>query len=201
MSDFDLVLRGNIVLSDRIIEDGYVAVTGGKIGKVGSGTPPSARETQDFRGQWIMPGVIDGHMGSNVTKAIYAYDQMTGSKLDPNNTDAILEELRMTGGLPVVSYPITPADAAGPFVAEIPEDYSHKALLPSLAYTSTTEMLAERFHMDEAFLKEMNPGADFSVPRQPSGLGRTLEVRLAQTREITFRVEPGHGFDHPLDAE
>ncbi len=25
-------------------------------------------------------------------------------------------------------------------------------------------MLAERFHMDEAFLKEMNPGADFSVP-------------------------------------
>jgi hypothetical protein len=42
--------------------------------------------------------------------------------------------------------------------------------------------------------------ADFSVPRQPSGLGRTLEVRLAQTREITFRVEPGHGFDHSLDA-
>ncbi|WP_064694726.1 L,D-transpeptidase [Rhizobium aegyptiacum] len=112
----------------------------------------------------ISPGVIDGHMGSNVTKAIYAYDQMTGSKLDPNNTEAILEELRMTGGLPVVSYTITPADAAGPFVAQIPEDYSHKALLPSLAYTSTTEMLAERFHMDEAFLKEMNPGADFSVP-------------------------------------
>jgi len=111
----------------------------------------------------ISPGVIDGHMGSNVTKAVYAYDQMTGSKLDPNDTDAILEELRMSGGLPVVSYTITPADAAGPFVAEIPEDYSHKALLPSLAYTSTTEMLAERFHMDEAFLKEMNPGADFSV--------------------------------------
>lgn len=112
----------------------------------------------------ISPGVIDGHMGSNVTKGIYAYDQMTGSKLDPNDTDAILEELRLNGGLPVVSYTITPADAAGPFVAEIPEDYSQKALLPSLAYTSTTEMLAERFHMDEAFLKEMNPGADFSVP-------------------------------------
>ena len=66
MSDFDLVLRGNIVLSDRIIEDGYVAVSGGKVGKVGQGTPPSARETQDFRGQWIIPGVIDGqvHSGS-----------------------------------------------------------------------------------------------------------------------------------------
>jgi allantoinase len=66
MSDFDLVLRGNIVLSDRIIEDGYVAVTGGKIGKVGADTPPSAREIQDFHRQWIMPGVIDGqvHSGS-----------------------------------------------------------------------------------------------------------------------------------------
>ncbi|MCR4524000.1 dihydroorotase family protein [Bosea sp. 47.2.35] len=66
MSDFDLVLRGNIVLADRIIEDGYVAVSGGKVGKVGQGTPPSARETQDFRGQWIIPGVIDGqvHSGS-----------------------------------------------------------------------------------------------------------------------------------------
>lgn len=110
------------------------------------------------------PGVIDGHMGSNVTKAIYAYEQMTGEKLDPNNTDAILEQLRLSGGLPVTSYTITPADAAGPYVAAIPEDYSQKALLPSMAYTSTTEMLAERFHMDEAFLREMNPGADFTVP-------------------------------------
>ena len=66
MSDFDLVLRGNIVLTDRIVEDGYVAVSGGKVAAVGTGTPPSARESQDFRGQWIIPGVIDGqvHSGS-----------------------------------------------------------------------------------------------------------------------------------------
>lgn len=114
--------------------------------------------------QGVSPGVIDGHMGSNVSKAIYAYQQMTGEKLDPNDTDGILEQLRMSGGLPVISYTITPTDAAGPYVAEIPEDYSQKAQLSSLGYTSTTEMLAERFHMDENFLKEMNPGADFTVP-------------------------------------
>ncbi|KRB50948.1 hypothetical protein ASE04_13615 [Rhizobium sp. Root708] len=112
----------------------------------------------------VSPGAIDGHMGANVTKAIYAYQQMTGETLDPNNTDAILEQLRMSGGMPLVSYTITPADAAGPYVAEIPEDYAHKALLTSLAFTSTTEALAERFHMDEGFLKEINPGADFTVP-------------------------------------
>ncbi|HET6831311.1 MAG TPA: hypothetical protein VFH44_08190 [Solirubrobacterales bacterium] len=39
--------------------------------------------------------------------------------------------------------------------------------------------------------------ADFSALPEPSGLGRTVEVRLAQTREISFRIEspgaPGHG--------
>ncbi len=112
----------------------------------------------------VSPGAIDGHMGANVTKAVYAYEQMTGETLDPNNTDAILEQLRMSGGLPVVSYTITPADAAGPYVAEIPEDYAHKSQMTSLAFTSVTEALAERFHMDEGFLKELNAGADFTVP-------------------------------------
>ncbi|MDI7863750.1 L,D-transpeptidase [Rhizobiaceae bacterium n13] len=114
--------------------------------------------------QGVSPGVIDGHMGSNVTKSILAYEQMTGEKLDPNDTDYILEQLRLSGGLAITHYEITPADAAGPYVAEIPDDYSQKALLPSLAYTSTAEMLAERFHMDENFLRELNPGVDFTIP-------------------------------------
>ncbi|MET0749346.1 MAG: L,D-transpeptidase [Rhizobium sp.] len=120
--------------------------------------------------QGISPGAIDGRMGGNVTKAVYAYQQMTGQQLDPNNTDAILEELRTSGGMPIVNYTITPADAAGPYVAEIPEDYAQKASLTSLAYTSTTEMLAEKFHMDEGYLKEINPGVDFTIP------GSTIKV-------------------------
>ncbi len=116
------------------------------------------------------PGVIDGKMGSNVTKAIEAFQQSTGETLDPNNTDAIVERLRLNGGMPITSYTITAADAAGPYVASIPEDYAHKAALPALSFTSTTEMLAERFHMDEGFLKELNPGVDFTVP------GSTIKV-------------------------
>jgi lipoprotein-anchoring transpeptidase ErfK/SrfK len=114
--------------------------------------------------QGVSPGAIDGRMGGNVTKAVYAYQKMTGQTFDPNDTDAILEQLRLSGGMPIINYTITPADAAGPYVAEIPEDYAQKATLTSLAYNSTTEMLAERFHMDEAYLKSINPGADFTVP-------------------------------------
>lgn len=110
------------------------------------------------------PGVIDGRKGSNVTKAIEAWQLATGETLDPNDTDSILERLHLNGGLPFTTYEITAADAAGPYVASIPEDYAHKAALPALSYTSTVEMLAERFHMDEAYLKEMNPGVDFTIP-------------------------------------
>lgn len=62
MSDFDLVLRGNVVTADAVIEGGYVAVSGGKVARVGAGTPPSARETQDLGNCWIIPGVIDGQV-------------------------------------------------------------------------------------------------------------------------------------------
>ncbi|WP_432431747.1 hypothetical protein [Rhizobium leguminosarum] len=42
--DFDLVLQGTVVLPDRILEEGYVAVRDGKIAEVGLGVPPAGRE-------------------------------------------------------------------------------------------------------------------------------------------------------------
>lgn len=112
----------------------------------------------------ISPGVIDGHLGDNVNKAIAAWQQMTGETLDPNNSEDILQRLSYSGGLPIVDYTITAADAAGPYVASIPDDYAHKAQLPAMAYTSTSEKLAEQFHMDENYLKSLNPGVDFTIP-------------------------------------
>ena len=118
----------------------------------------------------ISPGVIDGHLGDNVNKAIAAWQEMTGETLDPNNSEDILQRLSYSGGLPIVNYTITPADAAGPYVASIPDDYAHKAQLPAMSYTSTTEALAERFHMDEGYLNALNPGVDFTIP------GSTIKV-------------------------
>ena len=44
----------------------------------------------------------------------------------------------------------------------MPADYGEKAKLDRLSYTSVSEMLAEKFHMDEAYLKALNPEANFS---------------------------------------
>jgi len=112
----------------------------------------------------VSPGVIDGRMGSNVSKAIDAWYEETGERIDPADTDLIVSRLAASGGLAFSTYTITAEDAAGPFIASVPTDYAEKARLERLAYTSTSEMLAERFHMDEDYLKALNPDVDFTLP-------------------------------------
>lgn len=110
------------------------------------------------------PGVIDGRMGDNVNKAITAYQQITGQPLRTYDKEFIEAELERTGGPAFIDYTITSEDAAGPFIASVPADYSEKATLERLSYTRVTEMLAERFHMDEKYLIALNPGVNFDRP-------------------------------------
>lgn len=110
------------------------------------------------------PGVIDGQIGTNVRKAMEAYERVTGKTIDPDDIDAIMEELRNTGGLPIQQYTITEEDVAGPFIASVPADYAEKAELEELPYTSPAELIAERFHMDEGYLRAINQNADFFEP-------------------------------------
>lgn len=138
------------------------------LGKMSSAEITALQVFLDREG--FSPGVIDGKKGSNVTKAIEAWQNATGETLDPNNADDILERLRLSGGMAFTTYEITAADAAGPYVASIPDDYAHKAQLPAMSYMSVTEKLAEQFHMDENYLKALNPGVDFTIP------GSTIKV-------------------------
>lgn len=108
------------------------------------------------------PGVIDGRFGSNVDKAIVAYRALTGRNLKSTDTVMIKEQLAASGGEPFTSYTITSEDVAGPYVASVPVDYSAKAKLDQLSFTSVPEMLGERFHMDENYLKALNPEANFN---------------------------------------
>ncbi|MEZ0221509.1 MAG: dihydroorotase family protein [Tardiphaga sp.] len=62
--DFDLVLTGKVIGHDSIIENGWVAVRDGRVGAVGEGTPPAARERQNFKSGMILPGAIDAQVHS-----------------------------------------------------------------------------------------------------------------------------------------
>ncbi|WP_091737077.1 L,D-transpeptidase family protein [Phenylobacterium immobile] len=111
----------------------------------------------------VSPGVIDGQLGGNFTNALAAYERSRNlpadGKLDAQVWTMLLSDARPT----VMDYVITAEDAAGPFIEAVPKDYSDMAKLDRLAYTSPAEALAEKFHMDEALLRALNPAANFAV--------------------------------------
>lgn len=59
---FDAVIRGDIVLSDRVLRDGYVAIRGETIAAIGEGIAPPAKAVHDHSGNYVLPGLVDGHM-------------------------------------------------------------------------------------------------------------------------------------------
>ena len=107
------------------------------------------------------PGVIDGYGGGNTDRAITAYRQvhnLSGSGVDRGLLQSLLED--QSGDI-FRTYTLTQEDLNYNFV-DVPDDFAAKARLEALNYESPLEMLAERFHMDEGFLKAINPGVDFS---------------------------------------
>jgi lipoprotein-anchoring transpeptidase ErfK/SrfK len=108
------------------------------------------------------PGVIDGHDGENVRKAVAAYQRANGLPEDGRATDALLRQLeRGDNAEALVTYVLTDGDVAGPFV-DVPRDMEAQASLDHVGYESAVEAVAEKFHMDEDLLQALNPGVDFA---------------------------------------
>lgn len=109
------------------------------------------------------PGVIDGARGDNTRRAIRAFRRVQGlpegDQIDAETWDKLADQRRQPA---LVDYVITAADVKGPYVADIPEALEEQAKLQRLSYRTPLEALAERFHMDEALLKTLNPDADFA---------------------------------------
>ncbi len=64
MSDFDLVLTGRLILTDREVEGGFVAVRDGSVAMIGQGAAPGARERHDLGPALILPGAVDAQVHS-----------------------------------------------------------------------------------------------------------------------------------------
>jgi lipoprotein-anchoring transpeptidase ErfK/SrfK len=108
------------------------------------------------------PGVIDGRDGGNFRKAVAAFRGR--NELDPSGVlDRVtFGKVAAASSEPVIAqYVISDKDVQGPFENPIPTDFAAMAKLPRLSYTGPRQALAERFHMDEKLLVELNPGADF----------------------------------------
>ena len=110
----------------------------------------------------ISPGAIDGIRGENLTKAVKTFEEREGLEPD-GEIDAEFWAALQRDNAPVLEpYKITDADQDGPYVEEIPKDYAEMAKMDWLGFRGPSEMLAERFHMDEDLLKALNPDVSWS---------------------------------------
>lgn len=140
----------------------------------------------------VSPGVVDGFRGGMSESAVKAFERMHGLPQDGRFDPQVWALLQRNAGAPLTSaYTITAADAEG-LVDRIPTDYAEKAQMPSMGYTSVPEKLAERFHMDERFLAQLNPGAAFApgetinitVPAKPMQAKALRVVVDAERRRV-----------------
>ena len=125
------------------------------------------------------PGVIDGRDGANFEHALETYEAIKGLKvakgLDDKVWGALLKE---SGGPVLMEYTLTDKDVEGPFIPDIPKDYSEQAKLQTLAYRSPAQKIGAKFHMGEDLLASLNPGVDLGKAGGKIVVTRVDEVPL-----------------------
>jgi lipoprotein-anchoring transpeptidase ErfK/SrfK len=110
-------------------------------------------------------GEIDGNFGTNLRKALAAYQQDRQLPATGIVDAATWASLNTDTAPALMDYTISADDEQGPF-APVPTDMMEQAKLPALGYASPLEELAERFHASPGLLEALNSGADFTKPEQ-----------------------------------
>lgn len=96
------------------------------------------------------PGLIDGRKGRFTTKVLEAYESLHG-------TVAVADFQSIA---PYATYKIRNEDLAR--IGKIAASADQRALQRNQPYTELIAFVAERYHTSRAFLREINPGRNFS---------------------------------------
>jgi lipoprotein-anchoring transpeptidase ErfK/SrfK len=107
-------------------------------------------------------GEIDAAYGQNLRTAIKGF-QRANELPDSGTIDAATWALLNTDQEPILlAYTIVDEDLAGPFLP-IPADWSDKAAMQTLGFSSVIEALGEKFHASPKLLTRLNPGKKLDV--------------------------------------
>lgn len=139
------------------------------------------------------PGKIDGYFGDFTRKALAFYRQSRGESrvAEPALPPGTLPDLSGLGVeklMPVfVTYTVTEADLAA--VGPMAKTVKDQARQPSMPYENAAEAVAEKFHCDLKFLREMNPGKTATLKA-----GDRLLVPNVEPFELAAvaAIVPGH---------
>lgn len=133
------------------------------------------------------PGKIDGEMGEFFRKALLAYKRAHLMPLHGTVDQWLLDQVPDT----FTTFTIPPE--AENFVGPTANKPSEQSKLKALKYGSLLELVAERFHSAEDYLRKLNPGMNLDTLKP----GDTVKV----PNVLPFKIEDLHeGFAQPNPA-
>ncbi len=141
-------------------------------------------------------GEIDGRMGTNALRAIEGFRAARGLPAGNFVDEDAWKALNSDPAPAIIEYTVTAEDVQGPFV-KVPASMMRKAKLKSLGYETALEGIAEKFHINPALLRQMNPGSKFTaagekiyVPSVPAQLtGKASRVVVSKSRSTVTALD------------
>jgi lipoprotein-anchoring transpeptidase ErfK/SrfK len=138
-------------------------------------------------------GAIDGRESDNFENALRAFQKKNALGETGKLNKDTWAKLTQSTEPALIEYTISAADLKGPFAEAIPAKFADKAKLKRLDYTSAVEMLAERFHMDQAFFEQINRGKPLDKAGTAVLVANVSVKPVALAKAAKIEVDKGNG--------